>query len=668
MQYRAKVKNLIEILILKTNKQTTESVIQSLNNPLNKTRKPIIDVVIKTTEYLPLNVSLKERIYHILHDLFERPKCNVCKINFPKFVDTTLGYRQFCSSKCSNQVVGKKLGQYSKEHSQELLEKRTSTNLKKYGVKNVSSIPEVNQFKSNAWKRKSKEEIQEITKNRQETLLENFGVTIPCKNDEIKEKSRQTNLERYGVTTFLNTESCRQKTVESIKNNIIEILEKRKITNLERYGTEHSFQAEAVKEKSKKTLIDRLGVDNAAKSKTIQQKIINTNIKKFGTERPLQNLEVQQKMIDTLKEKYNVINSSQIKSVKEEKQRKFFEILISSDRLKNHYIPNFDVKTYSDCFGYYEWKCLKCNTVFEYCISNGRIPRCPTCYPVTQSSLSEHTIIEMCKKHFDVVYERSRNLIPPYEVDVFIPELRLGIEFNGLYWHSELGGNKDREYHQNKLLLALQNNIQLIQIFEDEFRDKQDIVESIILNKFGKNQTRIFARKCQIYSVYPDDAKQFYFDNHMQGFINGQHLGLYYNNEIVSLITFGSPRFEINHETEIYRFCNKINTSVIGSLSKLIKALVSVTNTKSIVTYADARYGLGLGYHTCGFKFINTSPPGYFYMKHYNNRLSRNQFQKHTLKDKLKDFDPTLTEWENMQMNGYDRIWDCGVFVYELKL
>jgi len=665
MQYRTKVKTLIETLILKTKKQTIESVIQSLNNPLNKSRKPILEVIIKTTEYLPQNTLLKERIYHILNDLFKRPKCKACNINSPKFIDTVLGYRQFCSSKCSNQTVGKKLGQYSKDHSQELLEKRTKTNLLRYGVKNVSNIPEVNQFKSNSWKKKSEVEVCEIVKTRQETLLKNFGVTSPSKNQEIKDKIKETNLERYGVTTYLNTESCRQKTIDSIITQMPEIIEKRKKTNLEKYGVEHSFQSETVKEKSKETHIKNLGVDNPGKSKIIQQKIINTNIQKFGTKRPLQNLAVQQKMINTLRERYKVTNASQIESVKKEKQQKFFEILISSDRLKNHYTPNFDVSTYSDCFEYYEWKCLKCNTIFEYCISNGRIPRCPTCYPVAQSSLSEHTIVEMCKKHFKIIYERSRNLIPPYEIDVFIPELKLGIEFNGLYWHSEVGGNKDREYHQNKLLLALQNNIQLIQIFEDEFRDKQDIVESIIINKFGKNQSKIFARKCQIFSVYPEDARRFYFDNHIQGFINGQHLGLFYNEEIVSMITFGTPRFETLHETEIYRFCNKINTSVIGGLSRLVKAMILATNTKSIVTYADARYGLGLGYAKCGFKFVGTTSPGYYYMKYYNDRISRNQFQKHLLKDKLKEFDPALTEWENMQLNGYDRIWDCGNFVYE---
>ena len=600
MQYRAKVKELIKTLILKTKKQTAESVIQSLNNPLNKSRIPIIEIIIKTTNYLPQDVLLKERIYHILNDLFERPKCSACRINFPKFIDTTLGYRQFCSHKCSNPIIGKKLGQYSKDHSQELLEKRTKTNLKKYGVKNVSNIPEVNQFKRDAWKRKSEKEIQEIVDMRQETLLEKFGVTSPSKNQEIKNKIKKTNLERYGVTTYLNTDSCREKTIESIINNMPEIMNKRKKTNLEKYGEEHIFQSKDFLEKRKK---------------------------------------------------------------------EFFSTLLNSTRLKNHYVPNFNITEYNGTYEYYEWKCLKCNTIFPYKIINGQIPRCPTCYPIQYLSKNgEIPLVKFCKQYYDKIYENSRGLISPYEIDVFIPEIRLGIEFNGLYWHSELSGNKNPEYHQNKLLLALQNNIQLIQIFEDEYRDKQDIVESIILNKFGKNQDRIFARKCQIFSVYPEDARQFYFDNHIQGFVNGTHLGLFYDGKIVSMITFGVPRFDSTHETEIYRFCNRINTSVVGGLSKLVKAMISVTNTKSVVTYADARYGLGLGYARCGFKFVGTTSPGYYYMKHYNSRLSRNQSQKHMLKDKLKDFDPTLTEWENMQINGYDRIWDCGNFVYEMIL
>jgi len=379
--------------------------------------------------------------------------------------------------------------------------------------------------------------------------------------------------------------------------------------------------------------------------------------------------EIMEKRKKTNLEKYGVEHIFQSEDFLELKRKTFFDSLFKSDRLKKHYIPNFDQTDYCGVDQYYEWKCLKCNTIFRCKIDNGQIPRCPNCYPVKYLSKSgQNEVLNFCKKYFDNIYENARGLIPPYEIDIYIPEIKLGIEFNGLYWHSDLAGNKDSNYHQQKLLLALQNNIQLIQIFEDEWRDQKDIIKSILLNKFNRNTNKIFARKCQIYSVPTDTAEQFYFDNHLQGFINGTHLGLYYNNEFVSMMTVGKPRFNFNYDLEIYRFCNKLNTSVPGSLSKLLNGIIKTLKPKSIITYVNARYGIGTGYYKCGFKFIGTTDPGYYYMKYYNNRKSRNQFQKHLLKDKLQDFDPNLTEWQNMQLNGYDRIWDCGNFIYELNI
>ena len=663
---RAKIKQIINILIQKTRNKNIYALVLSLSNKLNKRYQPVIQAIIKVTDYLPATIHIKERIYHIMNDIYELPVCQNCQINHTKFIDLNLGYRQYCSHQCSGKIVGEKIGQYSKDHSKELLEKRTKTNLARYGVKNISNISEINQAKSDTWKNKSKEEVQQIVELRQETLMKHFGVTIPSKSEVIKEKIKQTNLERYKVTTTLNTESCRQKTTNAIITKMPEIMKKRKETNLKKYGTEHAFQNEGIKKKSKQTNLQKYGVNNPAESKDIYQKIIKTNLDRYGSIHPLQNQDIKASMIRTLQNKYNVTNASQIESVKRKKQQQFFNILINSDRLRDHYQPNFNVDEYSTINEYYEWKCIKCNTIFKYCINNGRIPRCPVCYPHTQTSLSETEITNFCRTYFNKIYENSRDLISPYEIDIYIPEIKLGIEFNGLYWHSEISGRKNREYHQLKLLLTLQNNIQLIQIFEDEWRDQSYIVKSILLNKFNKNNYRFFARKCQIYSVPTETARQFYFDNHLQGFINGQHLGLYYNDEFVSMMTVGKPRFNINYEIEIYRFCNKSNTTVTGGLSKLLNAFINLLNPKSIITYADARYGIGTGYYKCGFKFIGTTEPGYYYMKYYNERKTRNQFQKHLLKDKLELFDENLTEWENMQLNGYDRIWDCGNFVYEL--
>ena len=206
---RAKVKQVINILIQKTKNKNIYGLVSSLSSKLNKKYQPVIQTIVKVTDYLPVTTHIKERIYHIMNDLYELQVCQNCKINHPKFVDLNLGYREYCSYECSRKVMGEKLGQYSKDHSKELLEKRTKTNLAKYGVKNVSNIPEVNQAKSDAWKNKSQEEVKQIVEMRQETLMEHFGVTVPSKSDVIKDKIKQTNIERYGVTTTLNTESCR---------------------------------------------------------------------------------------------------------------------------------------------------------------------------------------------------------------------------------------------------------------------------------------------------------------------------------------------------------------------------------------------------------------------------------------------------------------------------
>jgi len=125
------------------------------------------------------------------------------------------------------------------------------------------------------------------------------------------------------------------------------------------------------------------------------------------------------------------------------------------------------------------------------------------------------------------------------------------------------------------------------------------------------------------------------------------------------MLTYGKSRFNKNYDYEILRFCNKINTSVVGGLSRLLKN----ANLKSVITYADLRYGTGKGYLNCGFQFSLMSSSSYYYLKD-NQKFTRFQFQKHLLSEKLDIFDPTLTEWQNMQLNGYDRIWDCGTSIF----
>jgi len=486
-------------------------------------------------------------------------------------------------------------------------------------------------------------------KKRIKTVLKKYGVEHVLQSKKIKEKKNQSCLDRYGVEYPLKLNKFN---------------EKRKKTNLKKFGVENPMQSEKVKEKKRQTCLIKYGVEHPFQLENIKKKIIKTNLQKYGVENPLQNKEIREKYKQTCLLKYGVetpFQSEDIKiKIRRTEKKIFFNRLLNSDRLKEKCTPNFNIDEYQDVNSIYSWVCTKCQTIFEGSIDNGYIPRCPICYPFNSSSLGEKEIVEFIQSLNIDLIENDRSILFPKELDIYIPSHNLAIEFDGLYWHSELGGRKDKDYHLNKTLQCESKGVQLLHIFEDEWIDKQEIVKSIIKAKLNKLENIIYARKCEIQSVPNDEAKLFLFDNHLQGPINGNHYGLYYEDKLVSIITYGKSRFNKNYEYELLRFCNKINTSVVGGFSKLFK---NILRGLSLISYCDLRYGNGNVYKNNGFKLINSSNPSYYYMKEYQ-RLSRLNFQKHLLQEKLDIFDPNLTEWENMQLNEYDRIWDCGNLVF----
>jgi len=480
------------------------------------------------------------------------------------------------------------------------------------------------------------------------------------KNPITREKQKKTMLIKYGV-------EHNSKSEES--NN------KKKQTCLERYNVEYSTQSKIMKSKSKQTWLKRYGVENPSQMNDFAEKSKKTFLKNYGVDNPMKLEVIKEKTKQTCLDRYGVdcIGKSKFISHKtsETNRKIFYNKLLNSDRLKDLVTPSFNSKEYKGTLNYsiYSWKCTKCKTEFEDNINNGKIPRCPTCYPklVSGTSQAEQEVLEFVKQYYPNVENPNRTILDGKHIDIYIPEIKLGVEYNGLYWHSELAGNKEPRYHQNKTLLAKEKGIQLIQIFEDEWFNKQDIVKSIILNKMSKSPVKIYARKCIIKSVENKEAKQFLFDNHLQSEINGIHIGLYFESELVSMITMGKSRFNKSIDYEILRFCNKLNTSVTGGLSKLLKHFKKLNPNSSIITYADARYGEGKGYESCGFKFKELTNPNYFYLEN-NSRESRMKYQKYKLDKLLEVFDSTLTEWQNMQLNGFDRIWDCGNYKYEWRL
>lgn len=252
----------------------------------------------------------------------------------------------------------------------------------------------------------------------------------------------------------------------------------------------------------------------------------------------------------------------------------------------------------------------------------------------------------------------DRSIISPKELDIYIPSLNLAIECNGTYWHSENQG-KNKNYHLDKTIRCKSNGVDLFHISNVEWETKQEIIKSMISAKLGKS-TRLYARQCKIKEISSTVSTSFLKENHVQGDCKSSvRIGLFHNNVLVSVMTFGRPRYA-KHDYELHRFCNILNTSVVGGASKLFKYFVKFFNPISIISYSHRDKFTGNLYSQLGFNFSHSSGPAYYYTKNYLDFENRLKYQKHKLIKILPIFNPLATEWENMQENGYDRIWDCG--------
>jgi len=231
------------------------------------------------------------------------------------------------------------------------------------------------------------------------------------------------------------------------------------------------------------------------------------------------------------------------------------------------------------------------------------------------------------------IIRNDRSILDGCEIDIYIPSLRLAFEIDGLYWHSEI--KKDNKYHLQKTIECEKNNIQLIHIFEDEWKYKRDICESRISNLLGVNK-RVFGRKCNIEVVDKKTAKKFFTENHIQGNVNASIIyGLKYNGELVSAMSFGGYRKNMGRNTcensyEMLRFCNKLGYNIIGGASKLFKHFIKHNKPIEVISYADRRWSMGRLYEKLNFKFIHESEPSYFYIIG-NERKNRFGFRKDVL-------------------------------------
>lgn len=489
-----------------------------------------------------------------------------------------------------------------------------------------------------------------------------------CKNssDERTEKQRNTVLERYGTDCVLR-KYPRNKTDEE-KERTREA--RRKRNEIRKYGSDSLSSSE----KRKMTMLKNHGVSSVAEIPEVRGKIVASLKEKYG-DNPFS---VMNKMAEkTNIERYGVSNPLSSNEIRKKTRDTFVAHALDRmlDRWKNDVVPLFSRDEYGNMHGRYKWKCVHCGNEFESSIYttdfssvDRYMPRCLVCHPFVEgTSKEEKEVLGFVKSIYDgEVVENCRTLIQPYELDIWIPEKNVAIEFDGLYWHSDVNGT-GFDYHLMKTEMCSDHGVRLIHVFENEWNEKQDIVKDRIRSVLGIDQKNIYARKCVVKEIDSKTSNDFLEANHLQGSDNSSiRYGLFSENGLVSVMTFGKPRFDRKRDWEMIRFASKLGTRVTGGASRLL-AHFRKSHSGSIVSYADRRYSDGNLYDRLGFNLESISSPNYVWIKK-NVVLTRYQCQKHLLAKLLGDgFDEGKTEAENMQDNGWIRVFDCGNLVYVLQ-
>jgi hypothetical protein len=494
----------------------------------------IYNVVVNYSIENNLNLSFNRKVYHYLHDInicefkCDNPNCN----NFVKFSNSNSGYYKYCSNTCvgSDPKIIKqkedksfeKFGTRTPAESDIVKQKMKKTNIEKYGTEYPFSI-----------------------KNNCNKLLTEYNVDNISQIEFVKEKVKNTKFKKYGNSGY---------------NNINKI----KKTNLEKYGVEYSFQNEEIKRKIKNKFLDKYGFEYASQCEVVKVKMRETMLKLYNCENPSQS-----KYIQIIKR----INKTN-KTLK---------------RYENINIIDVDYENKK-----FKFKCVEGHIYeisFELFQNRKRIKTeiCTICNPINSSNISgkQLQLQQFISNNYNgSIIFNDRILLKPYELDVYLPDLKLGFEFNGVHWHSEEFVEND--YHYNKTELCESQGIQLIHIYDDWIY-KQDIIKSMILNKLKKTLNKFHARKCRIKEIDDNNLlRNFLEDNHIHGFIGSQvKIGLFYNNELVSLMTFGKQRNSLPGNYKLLRFCNKLNINVKGGALKMFKYFIDNYKPKEIITLTE---------------------------------------------------------------------------------
>ncbi len=573
------------------------------------------------------NLTIRQAIWLLSHDCKSIPVCQTC--GGP--IDFASG-RTYCSIQCARQ---------DKDVQAKALESTKRTMHERYGVDYVSQVPEF---------------IAKSRAKAEETNLERYGCCSVLKSKDVQEKVKKTCLERYGYENAMQSDAVKEKVRK---------------TCLERYGHENAMQSDDIQEKRRNSCIERYGKEWATQSDDIQEKIRKTCQERhgsnsyFGSEAFKQSHSYErdsasiEKAKNTCLERYNATTWTQTaegKAILSER--------ISLSRRQGSYTANktalqmaeIELLTSEEEYAtskIISYRCNRCGLEFQSKETNSQMVHCPTCVK-RHWSLKEKELAEWIRKisPYEIV-ENDRKVLAGKELDIWIPDAMLAVEFDGSWWHSTEWSGPKR--HLEKTLSCKEKGIRLVHVFEWEWDSSREKICSLIKDILVPPK-RIYARNCHIVELGQKEYGEFLQKWHLQGSSNSSvRIGLSYENEIVAVAGWGKSRFKRN-EFELHRMCVKGGLSVVGGFSRMI----AHSGLEQFISYVDLAHFTGDGYLAAGFIQIGTTPPGYHWTKG-SKVLSRQMAQKSKLPKLLGEvYDPSMTEVQNMAANGWHQVFDCG--------
>lgn len=412
---------------------------------------------------------------------------------------------------------------------------------------------------------------------------------------------------------------------------------KREETSLIKYGVLNNAQTETAR------INHKIFYDNNELVNKQVSKHKATMMEKYGVDNPMKIADIAQKAGQTWKERY-----ANPDYWSERMNNDSFHVLFEKDQLEE-LLKTLSPTEIADKLSVHP------QTIYKYLGDYGLRDR--------YKSFEEKQIVNFVKSLYnEKIVENSRSILPSNkELDIFIPELKLAIEYNGIYWHHIDIPHISKSYHYDKFKECHDMGITLITIFSSEWKSKQTIVKKIIKNKIG-TEKRIHGRRCTVRKISNKDTIDFINSNHIKGYSPASTCyALYYENEMVAVMTFSKPRMGIGknekNSVEMVRFCTSIGIN--GGASKLLSAFAKDCPGVDVISYSDNEWGDGSVYEKLGFSLDSEVKPGYWYVRPREEKMiHRLNYTKNKLVKM--GYDATLSESEITRSLGFLRIYDCG--------